>query len=285
MRGERLGREDLERFHDGALEGAERERVAERLREDPVARERLARVRDVDALAREVLLGEHGMDTARRESNAPICSAHRWHGGEGVRRAVWRATAAGLVVVCAVSVVVWTQRGSDVPSAPVEHVFGTEPVVTEGVGEVMRREGVVVMRLDAAPRARGGLAPVANAAGNGEARLVSLVGEGSLVEAFEAARSHPGALSDEVMAALGERVRSGELAREFLESLPSERQAQAVRVWAENPHLRPAAFDRLRELLRSPDVGARSAGERVREGLAQRPELATWLASYARTER
>lgn len=303
MSEERLSRADLEAFHDGALEGAERERVAERLREDPGARERLARVRDVDAMARGVLLGEAvdeaAMITARRESNAPICSAHRWHGGEGVRgvhrfarvgwgRSVWSTVAAVVVVMTGAGLAWWGLRGGgagNVVEGDGAGAVAVAPVVTEGVDEVMRREGVVVMRMDAAPRARTETAHRSRDDGSVEARLVSLVGEGSLAEAFEAARSHPGAMSDEVMAVLGERVRSGELAREFLESLPADRQAQAVRVWAGNPHLRPAAFDRLRELLRSPDVGARSAGERVREDLALRPELATWVASYARMER
>lgn len=273
MSSERIRRAELEGFHDGELSSAERERVGAALRSDPAARERLSRVRALDVLARGALLGE---PDARRAAGAAGACAVIVPGARG--RGGWLSVAAGLVVVAGAG---WSVRSVFAPGAGVDSRSDVM-AVQDTARETVRTEGVLVYRvpMDAEPvRVTKADLEVEPDAAN---VLVSMVGEGSLAEAFEAARRHPDALSDEVMAALGERVRSGELAREFLESLPAERRADAVRVWAGNPRLRPAAFDQLRDLLRSSDETARVAGERARADLATRPELATWMASYAR---
>lgn len=83
----------------------------------------------------------------------------------------------------------------------------------------------------------------------------------------------------ELWAALGERIRSGSTAQDALDALPPETQLAVCEVWAHRNTLRPIAFDRIRALSRDPELAQRIDETRAR--LAQNPDLAPWLSSYA----
>lgn len=246
--------EDLEMFHDGTTPECDRAAIAADLLRDPALRKRLTRIVEADALAREALLGG---STGEREP---------------LRFAWWRVAAAtGAAAALAAAVLLL-------------HPLGSRWTVTEhgrtasaSGAPAARSEGLLLAVIPS--RTVPAESAPASAPNISEERLRGLLDAGDIAGALALISQAEDRAA--AFATLGDRLHSGDVARELLETLPVDRQVEACAAWAESPSLRYVAFDWLSRLSRLGDETARAAVARAHEAMADKPHLRSWLASYS----
>lgn len=233
----------LQRFLDGELPSDQAAAVAAQLREDASLRARLEAMRARDEAIAASLASPPG-PPRRRIATARI------------------ALAASILLAAAVSPLFLTRSDDAEPVRGLDPMTGMLIAVRAAPDAPARTtetpagsvpDPAILARLDAALAQR---------------RPADAVG--LIVEAGQA---------PELWAALGERIRSGSTAQDALDALPPETQLAVCEVWALRNTLRPIAFDRIRALSRLPELAPLVDEARAR--LAQHPDLAPWLSSYA----
>lgn len=252
---------DLEAYHDGELPRAEREALTSDLFTDSALRARLASLRTLDRLAAEALAGAPRLP---EHSTSPMRL-----------RAVWLVAGAAAAAAMA-ALGVWISAGAVKPAAPlaaspVERA--AEPSSPDARAE---SEGLLLAVVPARASAMAPLTPPAPA--DRAERVGALIDRGDLAAALDALRERPAA---DAFIALGERLRSGDAAREILATLSPDQQVEACEAWAAAPSLRYVAFDWLSRLARGGDRETADAIASLRDRLAQNPDLKPWLASYS----
>lgn len=241
---DRLG---LEMYHDGELDGAAAARLGERLRADAGARAQLREVARLDAVIRAGLVSE------------PATRGARWPARLG-----WLAAA--VVGMAVLGRWAWT---------------GAAPVATTPTPAVAERATPSGLRVIASfPAMAGWVAPTPEApqAPADLGVLEGLLAGGDAGSALAFIRGLEGAERDAALVRLGRARVAANTSRTILDSLPPTVQVSACRVWAEEPALRPVAFERLAALRHDPGVGE-SARSLIKE-LSERRDLLAWVRSY-----
>ncbi|MBM4107878.1 MAG: hypothetical protein FJ255_03560 [Phycisphaerae bacterium] len=235
---------ELEMFHDGELDASASARVAERLLWDRAAREGLREVARLDGLVRDGLTAE----PARRSAPA---GARAW------------AVLAGLAA--AVALLAWSWGG----------VRGRSTPTAAGTGA----DDGPVLRVIASWPVTGGVAmPESPPEAWDPARLEEMLARGEAVAALSFVEGQKGADRSAALVRIGRARLAADTSRRILDAMPAAMQIEACRAWADDPALRPVAFERLATLRDDPTVVAQ-----VRELLAElagRADLSAWVRSY-----
>lgn len=251
----------IQRYHDGESPPSESRAVAEMLMRDATLRASMGKYRRIDELA-ERALAEPGKQATRVETRRRIRVA--------LPIAACMALA-GALIVSLIGTDPLTQIDS--PTDLASRQFHIEAVPT--TSSAYR----VVVSFPA-------LAPALSAPAVAPAepmldvdRIADFLSAGRVDEALAALSALPVAEHGELWGRVAVHMRSADLARSSMLLLPVDQQVEIVRVWANEPSLRPVVFERLRELLRDPD--AAPAARILRDALAQNPATRSWVSSYA----
>ncbi len=260
----------LQRYYDGESSPAESRDVASALMRDAALRARLESLRRADDAARAILLINSDSDVRG-----------------GMTAAVRVAAAAALLTIVGAStvwLVIFTT--SDTPELIAEanaEQHNLIPLQSYAAGSV-------VLSIPGATRAASNRAEtpapeesaIFTEAASGSliaSRVEAMLAAGRVDAAIMELAAGPVAAHSETWTRVGEHMRSTELARESLLMLPAAKQLEIVRVWSNEPMLRPVVFQRLEELHRDPDTA--DAARALRDDLAKNPALRSWLSSYA----
>ncbi len=246
---------DLERFHDDAMPADERAGLADDLRRDADLRARLGAVIALDHRARAALTVE---------PQAPLTTLR-------IRPA---ARIAAVLAVLSTGAIAWFSLvPMRVPVSP-EAVANAEMRLLNEA----RAGGLLIAVVTDAPPV---IAPEAPPASPSD-RVLAMLDADDLSGAVAAIHTNADAASAAAMwRAVGERLRTGQAAEDVLASVDPETQIEACRAWAAHPTLRPVTFEWLARLGASTDPDIRAAVASLRAEFASRPELQSWLRSYA----
>ncbi|TVQ59471.1 MAG: hypothetical protein EA379_10795 [Phycisphaerales bacterium] len=270
---------ELERYHDADLPAADRDALSADLMRDAALRERLSHIRELDGYARAALLDDAPLP---RRAGPAGPRARFALGALGVAACAALAFGAFTAIRALVPTTGPASEHSTLALTPPEPPAPPAPrplAAGDAVAKAEAREGLLLVVTNVA---RTEPAPVVAQAGPtlGE-RIDERMRRGDAAGAIGLLAEADGAVLASALTALGDRVHSGEAARELLATLPVAQQVEACRAWVERPSLRPIAFEWLASLERAADDDARESARALRRDLAQRPELRAWLLSYA----
>jgi len=271
--------DDLQRHLDGEMAGDRRAAITADLFTDPSLRDRLDRLAAIDEMGRRALCEDAPTMVDRRKSGAAY-------------RKVALGGIAAVIALTSVGVV-WRAVANRAPAAPMATMApapapNVEPT-TEPAAELTYSQQRLILTIPVAASGR----PLAKrarfasrkiAAPPNEADAVDLEIDSALVrghaeEALGLLAQSNVADRAEQWSRLGALMQSAQRAREALLFLPVDQQIEIVRVWANDPSLRPVVFERLGELVRDPATA--TAAQALRAQLAQNPQLKSWVTSYA----
>lgn len=272
---------DLSRHLDGELSDAESATLEADLAADAPLRQRLARARRADDLALRAMLHPRSPDGAARPAIATMI------GGVALARSLAAAMALTAIVVVARLALTPAQlnpgplpRSADPTLAAHGAPRPGETLSTDD--EWLRSKVRVVLSVSLPADWRERQAAAREAA---QARLVTASSPSAVLSQL-AARSESDSREDPSVPPLPSArpissiTQSARAAEALLDALPSAEQVRLAEAWAIAGLQRPVAFARLSELLHSKlDPAAAGAASR----LADRPELAGWVASYGLT--
>lgn len=249
--------ETLERYHDGLLDTAMAEAVAEDLRTDPVARERLASVMRLDRELHGALAGTPSADA-------------RVAGG-------WRvAIVAPLAVAAVIAAIVvgWIGAGAMAPPTPVEQ----GPALADVAPEPYRPARVVLSW----PASRAGgpamASPSVEERIDPAVEVADAIARGDVDGAARLVASTDGEAAGSVGRVFAEAFRSAVVAEEVLDRLEPAQQVELCAQLASTARLRPVAFQRLALLASDPAMADRV--EAVVDRLEHRSGMLPWIRSY-----
>jgi len=253
---------DIERYHDGELPTEQRAAMTTDLFTDEELRGRLDRIGTVDELGRRALLG----NVLPRTGVLPL--------SKNTRRAIL-ATAAtlALVVTGLATRTLWRR-----PLQPPVAISAPVPVKPKTYSE---RSLALVIPVSAEFR----FTSLRNEPQQAAPKLTPE--EEAIQKALAQGRAHDALrllakakVQDRISewSKLGEMMQSAQSARSAILLLPLDQQIEIVRVWSDEPSLRPVVFERLEELLRDPESA--SAAKLLRSELAMIPQLSSWVQSY-----
>ena len=269
---------DLEAFHDHALDADTHDHLSKSLRTDPALRERLASLRSREAAILEALKLTSSVGARAPQPN-------------------WRLTrvphaallAAALLLTAGVGLIVHTRgtppQAPQSPSRP-HHTALAPASLSPGARILMSMPLSKEVQIRLAQRAplQSPNAPATQisdmpASDSDDLREFTLALSSERPEAAAVLlESLPAGAQAHAMDALGESIRSAEVARRALDTLTLEHQLAACERWATDARLRPVAFDRLRELQSKATLAPQY--ERTIRLLEQDASLDGWIASY-----
>lgn len=277
---------DLEAFHDQALDADSHDQLAQSLLTDPALRERLARLRAREAAIIEAL-------TLASRAGAPRAKPHRGLLPRAARLAalLLLTASAGLLIHSLYAPAplltpphtpshpghaALAPATPTAPSTPTRTLFSM-PLTADIHSRLAQRTPLRDAAGPTAPASTAARTP--NAPAPDDLHQFTLALRSDRPEAAAVLlESLPAEAQARAMDALGESLRSAEVARRTLDTLTPEHQLAACQRWATDARLRPVAFDRLRDLQHKSALAPQY--QRIIQGLQQDASLDGWIASY-----
>lgn len=276
--------QDLELYLDDELGNDRRAALTDALRKDPALRNRLASIAHADDELRTLFLESAGEEEAK-----PQRVAHRW-------ASRWALVAAACLVVSVLASLLFRPQ----EETRRELVYNANaPAHREIVSRPAYESIRVVFSLPAKPPDEKGNNPVDTpgegsqkiakdvpAAANEDRafrrRLKELLASGGVENAIQLLSTATDDQRNVAFAAIGNLLRSAEVAERMLDRLSPREQLAACQVWAQTPAFRPLIFARLRQLSAQPEYAEEV--QTVLTSFEAEPTLRKWLrASQLRT--
>ncbi len=278
---------DLEAFHDEALDADAHDQLAQSLLTDPALRERLARLR-----ARETAI----LEALTLASRADMPHAQPRHTPRHTLLPRAAGLAAALLLTAGVALLITSSLTSppSTPPAPLtphapSHAghAALAPATPTNPATATRTLFSMPLTADIHNRlaqrtpepARAARTQDAPAPAPDDLHQFTLALRSDRPEAAAVLlESLPAEAQSRAMDALGESLRSAEVARRALDTLTPEHQLATCERWATDARLRPVAFDRLRELQHTAALAPQY--QRTLRLLQEDATLEGWIASY-----
>jgi hypothetical protein len=270
--------EDLERFHDEALDEPQRTALSEDLRRDPQLRDRYAGVRRVDELMRAALTTEEGAERSEpRRLMAPYAV---------------RALAAACLLIAVSSYWLFPRGGTsstmqqsadrlegDPVGEPARAAYRPIRVVFSLPGRKAQHEPAGAIEPPAESDVRADSVPAGQReAPNFLARLNAAIADQRIEETLDLLADASAGQRAAGYQYIGELLRSATVAEQILDRLSPQEQVQVCAHWAGEPAVQPVAFSRLHRFSTEPSL---SKDVRIVVGkLARNPALHSWLRGY-----